>query len=145
MPLDITFKTRLGPTLTIPVTTLDQAIFNEMIKYFDLTRDQYKEILDNVKEHYPHMIMREENDDDELMNETMKKYLGNVNFDNSEIVPAKRLISGREGIVKENLTSVRPSESCPVVIEENKAKYKKVCTVIDLTDEFNTTGAFKRC
>ena len=40
-----------------------------------------------------------------------------------------------------SVTSSR-SASCPVIIEEKKAKkakYRKFRTVIDLTDEFNTT------
>jgi len=64
MPLDITFKLRLSPRLTFPARTLEQAIFDEMIKIFQLTRAQYNKILDNVKEHYPDMIMREGQDEE---------------------------------------------------------------------------------
>jgi len=77
--------------------------------------------------------------DDEVLNETMKKYLDNVDFGDSEIIPAKRLVCDREGILKKNVTSVGPSESCPVIVEDKRLKIKKVCHVIDLTDEFNTT------
>ena len=69
MPLDITFKLRMQPRLTFPATTLEQAIFDEMIKYFELTRAQYNEILDNVKERYPDMIMRERENEEQDVEE----------------------------------------------------------------------------
>jgi len=69
MPLDITFKLRSKPRLTLPVTTLDQAILNEIIQYFELTQVQYNEILHNVKEHYPDMIIREEEDEEQDVEE----------------------------------------------------------------------------
>ena len=69
VPLDITFELRLPPRLTFPATTLEQAIFDEMIKFFQLTRAQYNEILDNVKEHYPDMIIREGQDEEQDVQE----------------------------------------------------------------------------
>lgn len=153
VPLKISFKRHSSPTLSRPVTTLDHAILNEIIKYFDLKQDQYTEILDKVKEHYPEMIMRnevdevdeddddddekEEKDDDDDHEEKTE------DDDEDENIFPKRQGSNREGIFGKNLTSVRQSKSCPVDIEEeeeeNRTKYRKFCTVIDLTDKFTTT------
>ena len=93
----------------------------------------------NEKTGVDELINDPNNCEDELRNEPMKKYLDNVDFVDSEIIHSKRLVSGREGIVKKNSTSVGPSESSPVIVEEKGAKIRKVCHVIDLTDEFKTT------
>jgi len=93
----------------------------------------------NVKSVVDEFINDPNNCEDELLNETKKRYLDNVDFGDAEIIPVKRLVFGCEGIVKKNLTSVGLSESSPVIVEEKKAKMKKVCHVIDLTDEFQTT------
>ena len=45
MPLEITFKLRVSPTLTIPPTTLDHAIFNEMIQFSILHDSNIKKFL----------------------------------------------------------------------------------------------------
>ena len=75
--------------------------------------------------------------DDEQMNEQMKKYLDNVDYDKPDFFPAKRPMFIREGISEKELTSVVQSKSSPVIIEEKQAKYTKFRTVIDLTDDFN--------
>ena len=93
----------------------------------------------NEKADVDELINDPNNCEDELLNEPMKKYLDNVDFVDSEIIHAKRLASGREGIVKKNSTSVGPLESSPVIVEEKRAKIRIVCHVIDLTDEFDTS------
>jgi hypothetical protein len=151
VPLKISFKRHSTPTLSRPVTTLDHAILNEIIKYFDLKQDQYTEILDKVKEHYPEMIMRnevdeadedddddddnEEKDDDDDYEEKNKDDNGDEEDEDDD--EYENFV--REGIVGKNVTSVRQSKLCPVDIEENRTKYRKFCTVIVLTDEFTPT------
>ena len=93
----------------------------------------------NEKTGVDELINDSNNCEGELLNESMKKYLDNVDFVDSEIIHAKRMASGGEGIVKKTNTSVGPSESSPVIVEEKEAKIRKVCHVIDLTDEFNTS------
>lgn len=133
VPLKISFKRHSSPTLSRPVTTLDHAILNEIIKYFDLKQDQYAEILDKVKEHYPEMIMRNEvdeadkddDDDNEEKTEDDDEDEEDEDDDDDENIFPKRQDSIREGIVGKNLTSVRQSKSCPVDNEEeNRTKYR---------------------
>ena len=101
--------------------------------------DCVKRYIINEKTGVDELINDPNNCEGELLNEPMKKYLDNVDVVDSEIVHAKRMASGGEGIVKKTNTSVGPSESSPVIVEEKKAKIRKVCQVIDLTDEFNTS------
>ena len=88
--------------------------------------------------------------DDELLNEKMKGYLDNVDYDNSAILPSKKPISvhystntKKRPLDDDEHLHVTPEKTALDIFEEKvsvcPSKYRNFRTVIDLTDEFNTT------
>ena len=76
--------------------------------------------------------------DDELLNEKMKNYLDNVDYDNSAIITSKKPIS----VDDSTNANKRPLDDDLVFEVANvtsacQSKYRKFRTVIDLTDDFN--------
>ena len=59
-PLEVVFDNVEGPKLSFEEKNLSDSILNAVIKYYEMTADQYKDILSNVKLNRPEMLFQSE-------------------------------------------------------------------------------------
>lgn len=86
-PLAINFDKNDGPSLSFEEKNISHSIFNGVIKYFQMTSMQYQEILQNVKQKHPEMLLPMcENFNDKKYQSDYEDFNEYIQYDEEEFI-----------------------------------------------------------